>query len=313
MAQRPGKGLSLTSVDDLFGGALPSPTPGAENVVDLPLAELHNFQGHPFSVTDDAEMQNMVESIREYGVLTPAIVRVREAGGYELVSGHRRKRGSELAGKETLPCIVREMDNNTAVILMVDSNYQRENVKLSEKARALKMKLEAIRRQGARSDLTSAHVGQKFEKNKTSAEIVAEQAGESRTQVQRLIRIAELVPTLLEKVDAKALPLTVAVELSYLTQKEQTQLAAHIDGERRGISLAQAQRIRKLSAAKELDKEVLETVLVAKKVEDAKPETVIVLKGKRLNKYFAGNYTQKQMEDTVFRALEAYFANKNGG
>ena len=292
--------------------AAPSPAPGAENVVDLPLAELHNFKGHPFSVTDDAEMQNMVESIREYGVLTPAIVRVREAGGYELVSGHRRKRGSELAGKDTLPCIVREMDDNTAVILMVDSNYQRENVKLSEKARALKMKLEAIKRQGARSDLTSDQVGQKSGGGKTSVEVVAEQAGESKTQAQRLIRVAELVPPLLEKVDTKALPLTVAVELSYLTQKEQSQLVEHMDSERRGISLAQAQRIRKLSAAKQLNKEVLETVLVAKKA-DAKPETVIVLKGKRLDKYFAGDLTQKQMEDTVYLALEAYFAGRKGG
>ncbi len=287
-----------------------APRAGAETIVELPLAELHGFTGHPFGVADDAEMQNMVKSIREHGVLTPAIVRARDAGGYELVSGHRRKRGSELAGKDTLPCIVRDMDDNTAVILMVDSNYQRENVKLSEKARALKMKLDAIKRQGERTDLTSVQNEQKLP-GKVSRKLIAEQAGESEAGVQRLLRLNELVPELLAKVDAKKIGLMPAVELSYLPQKEQALLAVRMSDERRGVSLAQAQRIRKLSAARQLNKEAIGTVLAAKKA-DAKPDKVLVLKGKRLEKYFTDDYTAEVFEDVVFKALEAYFARQKG-
>ncbi len=270
--------------------------PGSEAVVDISLAALHNFKNHPFSVVDDEEMQRMAQSVRERGVLTPATVRPREAGGYELISGHRRKRASELAGKETMPCIVREMNDDDAIVFMVDSNQQRENVRLSEKAFALKMKLEAIKRQGERVDLTSRQVGEK------SVSVVAREAGESERQTQRLIRLTELVPELLEKVDNKKMPLTVAVELSYLPAAGQGSLAQL----GRIPSLAQAQQIKKLSQDGKLDTKVLNGIFEKPKPREKRE---ITLKGRRLERFYTNDYTPMQFEDVVYRALEAYFAN----
>lgn len=304
MAQRPGMNIALSSIDELFGGSAPEVETGRENIISLPLSDLHNFKDHPFSVVDDKEMQDMAGSIKEYGVLTPAIVRPRPEGGYELVSGHRRKRGSELAGMDNMPCIVREMDDNTAVILMVDSNFQRENVKPSEKAKAYKMKLDALKRQGKRTDLTSTQLEHKLENNRTSVEIVAEQAGESRAQVQRLIRLNELEPELLEKVDKSELALTPAVELSYLPPEEQKQVAELIEMEGRTPSLSQAQQIKRLSQEKKLDDETLGDIFIQQKPQERR---ILTLKGERLEKFYSEKYTPAQFEDIVFKALAEYF------
>lgn len=304
MAQRPGMNLSLSSVDELFGGAMPEADTGRENIVSLPISELHHFKDHPFSVVDDKEMQDMAGSIKEYGVLTPAIVRPRPEGGYELVSGHRRKRGSELAGIETLPCIVREMDDNTAIILMVDSNFQRENVKPSEKAKALQMKMTALRRKNGRPSKENSVQVERSLSGKETRQIVAEQAGESVGQVQRLLRLNELAPELLEKVDKSELALTPAVELSYLPPEEQKQVAELIDVEGRTPSLSQAQQIKKLSQEKKLDDETLGGIFIQQKPQERR---TLTLKGERLEKFYTDKYTPAQFEDIVFKALTEFF------
>lgn len=304
MAQRPAANIALSSVDELFGGSAPEMETGRENIINLPLSDLHHFKDHPFSVEDDKEMQDMAASIKEYGVLTPAIVRPLPEGGYELVSGHRRKRGSELAGMGTLPCIVREMDDNTAVILMVDSNFQRENVKPSEKAKALQMKMDALRRKsGRQSKEKGVQVEPLFEGRKTR-EIVAEQAGESVAQVQRLLRLNELAPELLEKVDKSELALTPAVELSYLPPEEQKQVAEIIEVEGRTPSLSQAQQIKRLSQEKKLDDETLGGIFIQPKPQERR---TLTLKGDRLEKFYTDKYTPAQFEDIVFKALAEYF------
>lgn len=239
-----------------------------EAVVYIPLSELHPFPNQPFKVREDSAMQETVESVRAYGVLTPAIVRPRESGGYEIVSGHRRKHASELAGADALPAIVREMDDDTAIILLVDSNIQREEILPSERAWAFKMKLDAIKRQGARTDLTSAQVGQKL---KWSVERIAEQAGESKTQVQRYVRLTELSPSLLLKVDEGALALTAAVELSYLMPDEQLRVDEAIAREQAVPSISQAQRMRKLSEAGELNENTIHSVMRGEKSRIAEP------------------------------------------
>lgn len=239
-----------------------------EAVVYIPLSELHPFPNQPFKVREDSAMQETVESVRAYGVLTPAIVRPRESGGYEIVSGHRRKHASELAGADALPAIVREMDDDTAIILLVDSNIQREEILPSERAWAFKMKLDAIKRQGARTDLTSAQVGQKL---KWSVERIAEQAGESKTQVQRYIRLTELSPSLQQKVDEGALALTTAVELSYLMPDEQLRVDEAIAREQAVPSISQAQRMRKLSEAGELNENTIHSVMRGEKSRIAEP------------------------------------------
>lgn len=304
MAQRPAQSISLSSIDDLFGGSAPEISAGRENVKEIQLTELHHFKDHPFSVVDDKEMQEMAGSIREYGVLTPAIVRPRPEGGYEVVSGHRRKRGSELAGKDSLPCIVREMDDNTAVILMVDSNFQRENMKPSEKAKALQMKVDALRRKNGRPNKEKGvQVEPLFEGRKTR-DIVAEQAGESVGQVQRLLRLNELTPELLEKVDKNELALTPAVELSYLPPEEQRQVAELIEVEGRTPSLSQAQQIKRLSQENMLDEEALGEIFIQQKPQERRSLT---LKGERLERFYIEKYTPAQFEDIVFKALDEYF------
>lgn len=304
MAQRPGANISLSSIDDLFGGPAQEPESGRENIVDLALSELHHFKDHPFSVVDDKEMQDMAGSIKEYGVLTPAIVRPRPEGGYEIVSGHRRKRGSELAGKETMPCIVREMDDNTAIILMVDSNFQRENVKPSEKAKALQMKMDALKRKIGRPSKEKGVQVEPFLEGRKTREIVAEQAGESVGQVQRLLRLNELEPELLDKVDKSELALTPAVELSYLPPEEQKQVAEIIEVEGRTPSLSQAQQIKKLSQEKKLDEETLGGIFIQQKPQERRSLT---LKGERLERFYTDKYTPAQFEDIVFKALDKYF------
>ena len=237
-----GRSLSLTSYDDLFSTDASRADADREGIIDVPLSELYPFRDHPFKVKDDDKMQETAESIREYGVLVPALARPRAGGGYELISGHRRKRGCELAGLTTMPVIVRELDDDAAVIVMVDSNIQRESLLPSERAFAYKMKLEAIKHQGARADLTSTQVAQKL-----SVERVGEDAGISKDQVRRYIRLTHLIPEILDMVDNKRIALNPAVELSYLTPAEQELLVVTMDSEQATPSLSQAQRLKRFS------------------------------------------------------------------
>lgn len=273
-------------------------------VVNIPLAELHPFPNQPFAVRDDESMQETAASIKEYGVLTPAVARPLESGGYELISGHRRKRACELAGLSEMPVIVKEMDTDTATIMMVDSNLQRENILPSEKAKAYKMKLEAIKRQGARTDLTSTQVAQKL-----SVEQVGDDAGISKDQVRRYIRLTELEPELQQMVDEKKIAFTPAVELSYLQPEEQKQLLQAIDSEQATPSLSQAQRMKKMSQAGELNEDKILAIMQ----EEKKPEQVIKrnensvsFSTDRLRKYFPRSYTPLQMENTIIKLLEAW-------
>ena len=235
-----------------------------DRITLLPLSELHDFPNHPFKVRDDEAMQETAESIRQYGVLVPAIVRPREDGGYEIIAGHRRRHGSELAGLSAMPCIVRQMDDDTATILMVDSNIQRENILPSERAQAYKMKLEAIKRQGTRHDLTSDQLGQKLS-GKTSREVIAENSNDSPTQIQRYIRLTELSPELQQMVDEKKIGMTPAVEISYLKPEEQQMLLTAIDSEQATPSLSQAQRMKKLSRDGKLNDDTMLDIMMEQK------------------------------------------------
>ena len=251
-------------------------------------------------------MKETAESIREYGVLQPAIARPREGGGYELISGHRRKRACELAEKDTMPVIVREMDDDSAIIFMVDSNIQRENIPPSEKAKAYKMKLDAIKRQGARTDLTSVQVGQKLS-GKTSREIVADNSPDSPTQIQRYIRLNELTPQLQQMVDDKKIALTPAVEISYLKPEEQKLLVETINSEQTTPSLSQAQRMKKLSQSGDLNEDTMLGIMS----EEKKPEVdKIVLTADTLRKYFPRSYTPRQMQDTIIKLLEGWMKKR---
>ena len=241
--QKKGANISLKGYDDIFSTDQSRAEAQMERVQEIPLSELHPFEGHPFRVVDDEDMMKTAESVRDFGVLTPAIVRPDPYGGYEIISGHRRHRASELAGKETMPVIVREMDDDAAIILMVDANLQRETILPSERAYAYKMKLDALKHQGARSDLTSAQVGQKL----WAVNQVAEQSGDSRMQVQRYIRLTELIPELLDMVDNGQLKFNPAVELSYLAREEQKDFLSAMDYAQTTPSLSQAQRIKKLA------------------------------------------------------------------
>ncbi len=271
----------------------------------LPLSQLHDFPNHPFKVRDDEKMEETVESVKAYGVLVPAIVRQRPDGEYEIVSGHRRKRASELAGLSELPAIVRDLDDDAATIIMVDSNLQRENILPSERAAAYKMKLEAIKRQGERRDLTSAQVGQKL---KWAVERVAEDAGESRSQVQRYVRLTELQPELQEMVDTGKIAMTPAVELSFLKPKEQELLLETIDSEQATPSLSQAQRMKKLSQVGGLNEDTMLSIMSEQK----KPElsSNITLSGDKLKKYFPKSYTPAQIENTIFKLLDSWLLKR---
>ena len=304
------KSINLTSLDDLFSTEESRAEESCEKVVRIPLAELHPFPNHPFHVRDDEAMQNTVDSIKEYGVLTPGIVRPREDGSYEIVAGHRRKHGSELAGLSDMPCIVREMDDDTATILMVDSNIQREDILPSERAQAYKMKLDAIRRKAGRpaknAEISTAgncdQVGHNYD-GKRSVQIVADEAGESKTQVQRYIRLTELQPELQQMVDDKKIAMTPAVELSYLKPEEQQMLLTAIDSEQATPSLSQAQRMKKLSQAGKLNDDTMLDIMMEQK----KPEKCdLTFSGDVLRKYFPRSYTPQRMQETIIKLLEAW-------
>ncbi|MEE0158179.1 MAG: ParB/RepB/Spo0J family partition protein [Christensenellales bacterium] len=300
------RNIELKSVDDLFATEEIREDAQREKVQNIPLGELRPFRNHPFKVKDDAAMQDTVESVREYGVLVPAIARPDPDGGYELIAGHRRHHASELAGKETMPVIVRDLDDDAATIIMVDSNLQREELLPSERAFAYKMKLEAMKHQGERLDLTSAQVGRKLE-NRESREILAEQVGQSRNQISRFIRLTELIPTLLDMVDERKIAFNPAVELSYLKKEEQTLLLEAMDSEQATPSLSQAQRLKKFSQQKMLSLDVMRAVMSEEKKTDLDRVT---LKNETLRRYFPKSYTPKQMEDTIIKLLEGWYKKR---
>ena len=294
-----GFNVSLKGADDIFSTEESRQEQRREQIQQIPLAELHPFTNHPFKVLDDESMQRTVESIEQYGVLSPLIARPRPEGGYEIISGHRRQHAAQLAGLDTLPVIVRQMDDNAAVLLMVDSNIQRENILPSERAFAYKMKLEALKKQGARSDLTSDQLGQKL----WSVEQVANDAGESKTQIQRFIRLTNLIPELLDMVDEKKNAFNPAVELSYLDEAQQRDFLEAMQDTQNAPSLSQAQRLKKLALEGHFSYDVAFAVMgEAKKDELDK----VVIKNETLRKYFPRSYTPKQMEDTIIKLLEQW-------
>ena len=279
------------------------PVKKSERIQEIPLSELHPFKNHPFRVVDDEAMQRTVESVAQFGVLAPALARPRPEGGYELVAGHRRMRASELAGLETMPVIVRQMDDDTATITMVDSNLQRETLLPSERAFAYKMKMDAMaRRAGRPSKENSGQVGRNFQ-GKESREIIAEQTGESARQVQRFINLTNLIPELLDMVDRKEIAFNPAVELSFLKKEEQQGFLEAMDYGQSTPSLSQAQRIKKLSQAGICTQEAMNTIMNEEKKSEL---DTITLKNDVLRKYFPRSYTPKQMQDTIIRLLEQW-------
>ena len=292
--------MQLASLDDLFSTQASRDEAQREKVQEIPLEELHPFAHHPFKVLDDDRMKDTADSIREYGVLVPAIARPRPDGGYELIAGHRRKRGCELAGLKTMPVIVRELDDDAAIIIMVDSNIQRENILPSERAFAYQMKLEALKHQGLRSDLTSCQLGTKLRAD----EKLAQSSNESARTVQRFIRLTNLIPALLDIVDSKKIAFNPAVELSYLTQEEQGKLVDTMDSEQATPSLSQAQRLKKFSQEGKLTEESMLAIMS----EEKKPEIGKVTLGTdTLRKYFPTNWTPKQMEDQILKLLNNWY------
>ena len=291
--------MDLPSADDLFTTQEERDHKNQEYVKNISIYEITDFPNHPFKVKMDDKMLETIESVRDHGVLVPALVREKPMGGYEMISGHRRKMASELAGKETMPCIVRNLSDDQAVIVMVDSNLQREEILPSEKAFAYKMKLEAMNRQGKRTDLTSTPLVSKFRTN----EILAQEAGESRETIRRYIRLTELIPEILEMVDDKKISMRPAVELSYLTKEEQEILYDTMESEACTPSHAQAIKIRKFSAEGRLNEDVLLSIMA-----EEKPNQVEQWKipKNRLKKYFPSGTTQQKMEETIIKALELY-------
>lgn len=294
------KNIVLKSVDDIFQTEENRADAQRERVQEIPLDQLKPFKNHPFKVCDDQRMLDTADSIREYGVLVPAIARPDPNGGYELISGHRRKRGCEMAGLQTMPVIVRNMDDDAATIVMVDSNLQREELLPSERAFAYRMKLEALKHQGARTDRTS---GQVVQKSKLSVEIVAEQAGENYKQVQRFIRLTELIPELLDMVDERKLAFNPAVEVSYLKRDEQRMLLEAMDAEQTTPSLSQAQRLKKFSQEGRLTEEAMSAIMSEEKKSDMDKVT---LRSDTLRRYFPKSYTPKQMEQTIIKLLDVW-------
>ena len=296
------KDIKLTSYDDIFQ----TDKGHNEKIVEIPLTELHTFANHPFRITDDEKMQETAESIRQYGVLTPCIARPRADGGYELIAGHRRKRACELAGIETMPIIIRELDDDEAIILMVDSNIQRETLLYSERAFAYKMKYEAIRRQSGRPPKEKgSQIGNHFAGRKTY-EIVGEESGESKNQIYRYIRLTELVSELLDMVDEKRLGFSPAVELSYLTKDEQTVLLDIMAKEEAIPSLSQAKRMKKHSQDGSLTETVIDEIMCEQREEVMK----VTFTSERLKKYFPGFVTPQKMEETIIMLLENWFKHK---
>lgn len=303
------KHVKLATVDDLFSTEESRQEAAVETVRRIALSELRPFPNHPFAVRDDDSMKETVESVKEYGVLVPAIARPHEGGGYELISGHRRKHACELAGLDTMPVIVRDMDDDTAIIYMVDSNLQRENILPSEKAQAYKMKMDAIRRKAGRPNKGEASVGENggqvghHLRGVKSRDIVAENSEDSARTIQRYIRLTELSPPLQKMVDEKKIAMTPAVEISYLKPEEQALLVETIDSEQATPSLSQAQRMKKLSQSGELNEDTMLTIMSEEK---KPPREDITLSGEKLRKYFPRSYTPRQMEDTIFKLLEGW-------
>lgn len=295
--------IKLTKVDDLFSTEESRTDSQREKVMDIPLAEISDFPGHPFKVRADEAMLEMADSVKQYGVLVPGLVRLKADGGYEMVSGHRRKKASELAGRGTIPCLVRELDDDQATIIMVDSNLQREYISPSEKAFAYKMKMAAINRQGQRTDLTSRQVVGKLE----SAEVVGREAGESGRQVQRYIRLTELTPPILEMVDEKRIAFNPAVELSYLAEKEQQALFDTIQSEDCTPSLAQAQRMKKLSQDGRLNIDVIFSILTEEKPNQKEKMSIQL---ERIDRFFPRDFSEKQKEDLIVQLLEGWYKKR---
>ena len=291
--------VSLKGADDIFSTEESRQEQQREQVQQIPIGELFPFKNHPFKVLDDESMQRTVESVEQYGVLSPLIARPRAEGGYEIISGHRRQHAAQLAGLDALPVIVRQMDDDAAVLLMVDSNLQRENILPSERAFAYKMKLEALKNQGARSDLTSAQIGPKL----TAAEKVAEEASDTKSQVKRFIRLTNLVPELLDMVDEKKIAFNPAVELSYLDEAQQRDFLEAMNDTQNAPSLSQAQRLKKLTQEGHFSYDVAFAVMGEEKKDELDK---VVIKNDTLRKYFPRSYTPKQMEDTIIKLLEQW-------
>ena len=297
----------LTSVDDLFTTQAERDAANQEKVVDIPLDEISDCPNHPFKVRMDEAMMEMADSIRRYGVLVPGMVRPKPEGGYEMVAGHRRKMASTLAQKETMPCLVRNLTDDEAIIIMVDSNLQRESLLPSEKAFAYKMKLEALSRQGQRSDLTCAPLGHKLEKQK-SRDLIAEQAGESREQVRRYIRLAYLIPPLLDMVDEGKIAMRPAVELSYLPEKEQATLHEMMELEDCTPSHAQAIKMRRFAEEGKLSEDVILSIMQEEKPNQKEQ---FRMPRERISKYFPAGTPAQKIEDTIIKALELYQRQRN--
>ena len=290
---------TLKGYDKIFSTEESRQAEQREQVQQIPIGELFPFKNHPFKVLDDDSMARTVESVKQLGVTNPLIARPRPEGGYEIISGHRRQHAAQLAGLDTLPVIVREMDDDAAILLMVDSNLQRENILPSERAFAYKMKLEALKNQGARSDLTSCQVGTKFRADKS----LAEDAGESARNVQRFIRLTNLIPEMLDLVDQKRISFNPAVELSYLDEAQQRDFLEAMNDTQNFPSLSQAQRLKKLAQEGHFSYDVAFAVMGEPKKDELDK---VVIKNDTLRKYFPRNYTPKQMEDTIIKLLEQW-------
>ena len=302
-----GSNIILPSLDNLFSSEQERQDAKLEKIQILPLSELHPFEGHPFQVRDDEEMDKMVDSVKEYGVMTPAIVRPRRDGGYEIVAGHRRCHASQRAGVDTMPCIVRDMDDDTAIILMVDSNCQREHILPSEKAKAYQMKLEAIKRKAGRPlKENSRQVVGNFE----SADLVGQSNGESGRQVQRFIRLNNLTPDLMQLVDDGRLKTTPAVELSYLTPEEQEEFLSYMEEEGCTPSLSQAQKLKAASKESVLTKDKIHGIMSARApgVKPREPQLTIAVS--KVERYFPKGFSSEQMESTILKLLENYYRKR---
>lgn len=297
--KNPASNIKLTPLDDLFKTDKDRAEDHLEKIVLIPLSELHTFENHPFKVQDDDKMAETVDSVKQNGVLVPGIVRPHSDGGYEIVSGHRRKRACEIAGLSDMPVIVRNMDDDTAMILVVDSNLQRENLLPSEKAFAYKMKLEAIKRQAGRPSKENPRqtVG-----NLESADILGKDTGESGRQVQRYIRLTELITPILEMADRKEIPFNAAVEISYLNVQQQTELIDVMEKEQCPPSLSQAQHMKKFSLEGKLNYDVIDAIMSGQK----EPPIKITLKEEKLRKYFPKGYTAEQIEQKIFKILDSW-------
>ena len=294
--------VSLKGADDIFSTEESRQEQQREQVQQIPIGELFPFKNHPFKVLDDESMQRTVESVEQYGVLSPLIARPRPEGGYEIISGHRRQHAAQLAGLDTLPVIVRQMDDDAAVLLMVDSNLQRENILPSERAFAYKMKLEALKNQGARSDLTCGQFGHKLIGAK-ARDIVADESGDNARNVQRFIRLTSLIPELLEMVDEKKIAFNPAVELSYLDESQQRDFLEAMNDTQNAPSLSQAQRLKKLAQEGHFSYDVAFAVMGEEKKDELDK---VVIKNDTLRKYFPRSYTPKQMEDTIIKLLDQW-------